>query len=521
MTHWGTLVACSRERAMPKERLSMRKIRDVLRLTAAGTSARQIAESLGMARSTVAECARRATLAGVSWPIPEGLDEAELERRIYPPVLSDKALPPLPDWSEVHAELSRKGVTLMLLWQEYKAGHPDGYQYSRFADLYRAWVGSLDIVLRQTHAPGDKLFVDYAGQTAPVVDRATGEVRDAQIFVAVLGHSSYTYAEATWTQTAADWLGAHVRTLEFIDGVAGAIVPDNLKTGVTRAHRYDPDLNPSYQDFAEHYGTTILPARVRKPRDKAKVESGVLLVERWILARLRNQVFFSLAELNTVIRGLVGELNAKPFQKREGSRASIYAATEKPALLPLPRRRYEYGDWKKAKVHLDYHVDVERHYYSVPYTLIGKTVEVRVCAATLEIFLHGNRVAAHLRSRVRGGFTTCPSHRPERHSAVVDLTHEKLLRQAEAIGPSTVAVLRTQRHSRKHPEYTVRACLGILRLARDFSQEQLEAACLRAIALKSTSYRAIRALIQAPVEPPQQSLSLPVHDNVRGPSYYA
>jgi transposase len=264
-----------------------------------------------------------------------------------------------------------------------------------------------------------------------------------------------------------------------------------------------------------------LPARVRKPRDKAKVESGVLLVERWILARLRNQVFFSLAELNGVIRGLITELNAKPFQKREGSRSSVFVTVDKPALRPLPQKPYEYGDWKKAKVHLDYHVDVERRYYSVPYPLIGKTVDVRICAATIEIYLRGERVAAHLRSQVRGSFTTCPSHRPERHSAVVDLTHEKLLRQAEAIGPSTVAVLRLQRHTRKHPEYTVRACLGIVRMAKDFSPEQLEAACHRALALKSTSSRAVRALITAPVQPPEQSLSLPLHDNVRGPSYYS
>lgn len=456
----------------------------------------------------------------MSWPLPPELSEDELERRLYPPPPPRPDAVPLPDWPAVQRELSRKGVTLMLLWQEYKAVHPAGYQYSRFADLYRAWLGAQDAVLRQVHAPGDKLFVDYAGQTVGVVDRATGEIRQAQIFVAVLGHSSYTYAEATWTQSAADWIGSHVRTLDFLGGAPGACVPDNLKAGVTRAHRYDPDINPAYQDFAEHYATTVLPARVRKPRDKAKAESGVLVVERWILARLRHQTFFSLADLNAAIRLLVDALNARPFQKRDGSRASVFEAADKPALRPLPAAPFEYGVWKKAKVHLDYHVDVERHYYSVPHGLIGRTVDVRVTASTVEIFLRGARIAAHVRSSIRGGFTTCPAHRPERHRAVVERSHEKLLARAEAIGPATAGVLQAQVHTRTHPEQALRTCLGILRLAQDFSPRQLEAACVRALILKSTSYRAIRALIMSPTVQTELSLSLPEHANVRGPSYY-
>ncbi|MGH8441833.1 MAG: IS21 family transposase [Nevskiaceae bacterium] len=504
---------------MPKERLSMRKIREVLRLTAAGVTARQVAKIVGVARSTVADCLRRCAAAGLCWPLPEGLAEDELTRRVYPPPPQRDDAPPAPDWPVLHAELSKKGVTLMLLWQEYRAATPDGYQYSRFCDLYRAWAATQDVVLRQAHAPGDKLFVDYAGQTVDVIDQRTGEIRAAQIFVAVLGHSAYTYAEATWTQSAPDWLGAHVRALEFLGGAPGAIVPDNLKAGVSRAHRYDPDLNPSYQELAEHYGLTVLPARVRKPRDKAKVESGVLLVERWILARLRHQTFFALAELNQAITGLIAELNAKPFQKREGSRASVFAEVERPALQPLPAHRYEYAAWKKAKVHLDYHVEVERHYYSVPHALVGKTVEVRLTAQTVEIFHRGSRVAAHVRSQMKGSFTTLPAHRPERHRAVVDLTHERLLKQAEAIGPATASVIRAQALTRKHPEYALRAGLGVLRLAKDFSPAKLEAACVRALALKSTSYRAVRALIQAP-EQTELSLSLPAHGNVRGSSYY-
>jgi transposase len=497
----------------------MRKIREVLRLTAAGLSARQVAAGAGLARSTVASLLRRAAAAGLSWPLPEGLDEAALVQRLYPPAPPPQGEIPLPNWPVVQQALSHKGVTLMLLWQEYKAQHPAGYQYSRFADRYRAWRGTQEAVLRQVHAPGDKLFVDYAGQTVDVVDPRTGEIRAAQIFVAVLGHSSYTYAEATWTQNAADWIGAQVRALAFFGGVPAAIVPDNLKAGVIKAHRYDPDLNPAYQDFAAHYATTVLPARVRKPRDKAKVEVGVQIVERWVLARLRHQTFFSLAELNAAIRALIQALNARPFQKRDGCRQSVFESVERAALKPLPAVRYEYATWKKAKVHLDYHVDIERHYYSVPHPLIGKTVDVRLCASTVEIFLRGIRVAAHVRSTVRGGFTTIPAHRPERHRAVVELTHEKLLRRAEAVGPATAGVLQAQIHTRTHPEQALRACLGILRLAQDFSPEKLEDACRRALALQSSSYRAVRALIASPPQT-ELTLSLPEHANVRGPSYY-
>ncbi len=289
------------------ERLSMRKIREVLRLTwEAGLTARQIAGSLQLARSTVGECLRRFHESGLSWPLPAELGDADLERRLFPPpVRAPGRNRPVPDWAVVHQELKRKGVTLALLWQEYKLAHPDGFQYSRFCDQYRAWAGTLDVVMRQTHRFGETLFVDYAGQTAAVIDRTTGEIRPAQVFVAVLGASNYTYAEATWTQQLPDWIGAHVRAFAFFGGVPEVIVPDNLKSGVTHAHRYEPDLNPTYADLAAHYGVAVLPARVRKPRDKAKVEVGVQVVERWILAALRHRQCFSLAELNQAMRDLL------------------------------------------------------------------------------------------------------------------------------------------------------------------------------------------------------------------------
>lgn len=498
----------------------MRKIREVLRLRfEAGLSERDIAASLSVARSTVQECLRRTRDAGLAWPLPEELDDAALTARLYPAPAAQPSFP-LPDFAHIHTELKRKGVTRVLLWQEYRAAHPDGCEYSAFCDHYRAWLATQDAVLRQSHAPGDKVFVDYAGQTVPIVNPGSGEIRAAEVFVAVLGHSSYTYAEATWSQSTADFLGAQANAFEAFGGSPGAIVPDNLKAGVIKPDRYDPDLNPAYGEFARHYGLAILPARVRKPRDKAKVESGVLLVERWILARLRDRTFFSLEALNATLRELTIELNAKPFQKREGSRASVFADAERPTLAPLPAERYEYATWKKAKVHLDYHVEIERRYYSVPYGLIGRTVDVRLTARAVEIFHRGKRVALHLRSTVRGTFTTTAEHRSPRHQAVVELSHERLLREAESVGPATAAVIRQQVHARVHPEQTLRRSLGILRLAKDFDAARLEAACRRALTLGSTNYRTLRALIKAPQQQELPGLSIPAHDNLRGPSYY-
>ncbi|MGH8296605.1 MAG: IS21 family transposase [Steroidobacteraceae bacterium] len=497
----------------------MRKIREVLRLRAEGFSKHQIANATGCVRSTVQECLRRCAAAGLAWPLPPELDEEALYARLY-----RRAVPlshtPAPDFARLHAELKRPGVTRMLLWQEYKAAQPDGWQYSAFCDAYRRWLGGQDAVLRQTHRPGEKLFVDYAGPTVPVTDRQTGLVRPAQIFVAVLGASNYTYVEATWTQGLADWLGSHVRALGFFNGVPAVIVPDNLKSGVTKPSRYEPELNPSYQDFAEHYGIAILPARVRKPRDKAKVEGGVLIVERAILARLRNLTFFSLADLNTALATLLAELNGKPFQQREGSRQSLFEAEERPTLRPLPARPYEFAEWKKAKVHLDYHVQVEGAFYSVPYALIGQTVDVRLTAHGVEVFHRQRLVAAHPRCRERGHFTTTADHRPERHSAVIDLTHEKLMQRALAIGPATAAVLAQQARRRRHPEEALRANLGILRLARDFSPAALEAAATRALQLGALSYRALRTLITAPAVVPVEPVLPLTHPNVRGGDYF-
>ena len=504
---------------MGQTRLPVRKIREVLRLKAEGFSDRQIAMSIGSARSTVQECIRRVRQAGLVWPLPAEVDEERLHAQLY-----RRAVPlsrtPQPDFAHLHRELARRGVTRLLLWEEYRAVHPDGWQYSVFCDQYRRWLARQELVLRQDHAPGDKLFVDYAGQTVPIMDRHTGECRAAQIFVAVLGCSNYTHAEATWTQGAADWLASHVRALSSFGGVPRAIVPDNLKSGVNKAHRYEPELNPAYQDFAEHYGVAILPARVRRPRDKAKVETGVLIVERWILARLRNHTFFSLGELNATVQGLLERLNTRAFKKLEGNRRSRFEALERPALRPLPLRAYEFGEWKKAKVHPDYHIEVGRAYYSVPYALIGERVDVRLTAQAIEIFHAGQLVAAHARASERNQRSTRRAHRPERHVAIIERTLEHTLARAAAIGAATAELIGQQAQHRRHPEETLRSAQGILRLARDFSAARLERACERALALRSYSYRAVRTLIETPEAPAARAALDLAHENVRGATYF-
>ena len=506
---------------MAQTRLSMIKIREVLRLRfEARLTERQIAAAVGVSRSTVQQCLLRARAAAITWPLPPELDEGALGARLYPQPHAMPANAAMPDFAVVHQELKRPGVTRELLWREYQAAHPQGFRYTAFCNHYRRWLGRQDLVLRQDHVPGDKMFVDYAGQTVPLTDRYTGEVRCAQIFVAVLGASNYTYAEATLSQQLPDWLGSHARALEYFGGAPRAVVPDNLKSAVTKARRYEPDLNRSYQEFAEHYGVAVLPARVRRPRDKAKVETAVLIVERWILARLRNRTFFSLAELNAAIAERIEDLNTRQFKKMPGCRRSRFVELEQPALRSLPARAYEFGTWKKSKVHPDYHIEVARCYYSVPYRLIGEIVDVRLTAQALEIFHQGMLVASHARAKERAHRSTRRAHRPERHLAVIDRSLERTFERAAGIGPATRAVIENQARHRRHPEETLRSAQGFLRLSLDFSPERLERACERALLLKAYSYRAVRALIELPDSPSTPAaLDLP-HENLRGAEYF-
>jgi transposase len=504
----------------------MRKIREVLRLRfAQGLSQRAIGASVRLSTGAVNSCLSRARLAGVVWPLPDGLSDTQLEALLYPPppdVATERR--PVPEWAVVHRELRRPNMTLALLWEEYRTGPGalDGFGYSWFCDLYREWVSRLKPTLRQVHTAGERVFVDFAGHTMEVIDGATGEIRSAEVFVAVLGASNYTYAEATWTQSLADWIGAHVRMLAFIGGVPGQIVSDNLRAGITRACFYEPLVNRTYADMATHYGTAVIPARPYKPRDKAKVEVGVQVVQRWILARLRNRRFFSLVELNQAIRELVAQLNDRPMRGWGTTRRALYEQIDRPALLQLPPTPYEYADWKRCRVNLDYHVEIEKHFYSVPFQLLRAEVEARITATTVEIFHRGKLVATHLRSLRAHRPTTVAEHMPSSHRRYRDWTHERILREAAVVGDDTAALVEIILRSRPHPEQGFRSCIGILGLAKRYDAERLDGACARALALGTRSYSSVAAILKnaqekKTAEPEQPSL---FHENIRGPGYY-
>jgi transposase len=407
---------------------------------------------------------------------------------------------------------------------EYRQEHQDGYGYSQFCQHYREWKQPLNPIMRQKHKAGEKLFVDYAGQTVAVVDPETGEIREAQVFVATLGASNYTYAEAHWTQSLPNWIAAHVRALEFLGGVPEMVIPDNLKAGVTSPNLYEPDLNPTYQDFARHYGIAVVPARVRRPRDKATVEVGVQVVERWILARLRDRTFFSLAELNQAIAELLAELNRREMKHLGQSRLELFVEVDRPALSPLPAQPYEFALWKKTRVHIDYHVSFEKHFYSVPYTLTGKEVTIRATEKTVEIFYQRKRVASHPRSTAQGRFSTHSVHMPPEHQFYSKWSPERFLRWAKEIGEQTSELVSRALDARRHPEQAYRTCLGVLGLAKRYSPERLEAACQRANTAGISSYKGIHNILrnkldQRPLEP-ESDIPLPPHENIRGENYY-
>jgi len=514
---------------VPRPRLAMRKVRDILRLAwGQGLSRRQVGASLGIPFTTVADHLRRASEAGLSWPLPDGLDDAALEAALFArePAPPTEARP-VPDWRQVHRELRRPGVTLMLLWLEYKEANPDdGYSYSQFCHHYRAFQRHIDLVMRQEHRAGEKLFVDFPGDRLAIYDRRTGEVAiEAELFVAVLGASNYLYAEAVASQQLAQWVGAHVHAFEFFGAVPRIVVCDNLAAGVTKAHRYEPDVNATYSEMAAHYGVAIIPTRPRKPRDKAKVEAGVLLAERWILARLRNWRFFSLAEANAVIRELVVAINERPFTKMAGSRRSWFEELERPVMRPLPATRYEVATWRLgAKVNIDYHIEADGHYYSVPYQLVGQRVDVRMTATTVEVFHSSRRIASHVRSHVKGGHTTDPAHMPVAHRRHAEWSPSRIIAWAQRTGPATAGLAEAIMAARPHPEQGYRSCLGIIRLGDRYGAERVEAACARALAARALSYRSVESILRHGLDTqplgPRPVRAHPRHANVRGPGYY-
>lgn len=506
----------------------MNKIKEILRLHFdSKLSQHQIAASLKISSGVVNKYISLARAAALSWPM-DPLDDKALRALLRP--YKDTAKPCIfvePDYSSIHQELKQKGVTLLLLWQEYEAVYgKKAYRYARFCAKYKDWLERQKPSMRQTHRAGEKLFIDYCGPTLDVIDPTTGEIRSAAVFVAVLGASNYTYAEATWDQKLPNWIGSHVRAFQFFGGVPALLIPDNLKSAVTKANRYEPELNRTYADLACHYATAIVPARPYKPKDKAKVENAVLVVERWILARLRHQTFVGLAELNAAISELLQQLNHRPFKKLPGTRASQFEAIDKPALKPLPERSYELAQFSKARVHVDYHIEVDRHYYSVPYTLIKQALDVRLTLHTVECFNEGVRVASHIRSFLKGKHTTLAEHMPPSHKAYSEWSPGRFLNWALDIGPNTRDVIQRLLNQGAHPEQSYRSCFGILSLAKRYGKARLEAAAYRALAIGSPRRHSIESILkkgleQQPLKPNETNASPAVkHENIRGASHY-
>lgn len=510
----------------------MRKIRDILRLRhEAGLGYRGIASALNIGYGTVVDYLNRAKQAGLSWPIPPELQERDLGRLLFPTqARTGQRRFSEPDFPGIHQELPCKGITKQLLWQEYRQQHPDdGYSYAQFCHRYRVWLGRQPRSMRQIHTAGEKLFVDYCGPTMTVVNPDTGECRQAQIFVAVLGASNYTFACATWSQGQADWLNAHVQAFSFFGGVPQLVVPDNLKSAVRKTHRYEPDINPSYQQLAVHYQTAIMPARPYKPKDKAKAEVAVQIVERWIMARLRHQDFFTLASLNQAIRLLLDDLNQRPFKKLPGTRLSQFEQLDQPALRPLPAQPYQYTEIKQARVHIDYHIEYDKHYYSVPHHLIKQAVEVQASDTAVVIYSQGQRVASHPRSYRQGGHTTCTEHMSQSHRAMSEWSGQRFLNWAGSIGAETREVVSCILREKRHEQQSFRRILALLSNARKYGRERLNNACGRALLINSPTRSSVESIlkqgldqvaVETPDEAVQEELSLDTHENVRGEQYY-
>lgn len=504
----------------------MRQIRQALRLhLEAGLSHSRTGRALGIPKATVGKYARLARAAGVDWTIAQDLSDEELEARLYQPAVPRASRHLEPDYALIHQELKRPGVTLQLLWEEYAQANPLAYKYTSFCIKYRQWAQGLKRSMRQVHIAGDKLFADYAGQTVPIVDAATGEIRAAQIFVAALGASNYTYACATATQTAADWVGSLIGALEFIGGVPKLIVPDQPRALIAQPDRYEPGVGRLVEEFCDHYSVAVLPARPAHPRDKPKVETAVLVVERWILARLRNRRFFSLAELNGAIAELLAELNRRPFKKLPGCRREAFERLDQPALKPLPPTRMPIVRFKTARVNIDYHVELDGHYYSVPHRLARSQVELRISSTTVQAFAGTQCVAVHAYSAIKGAFTTHSEHMPASHRAHREWTPAKLIAWGERVGVACAALVRWQMEHRPHPEQGYRACLGLQRLARKYGHQRLEAACTRAMSIRSPTFRSVDSILKSgmdrqPLPSKPAQTALPLHENVRGPDYY-
>jgi transposase len=504
----------------------MRKISEIFRQRyELKRSYRDIANSLNISKSTLSHYLAHAKVAGISWPLPEGITEQELYDKLFLPVTQPTTQRPLPEWEVVHRELRKKGMTLRLLWREYRDIHPDGLGYTQFCGRYRDFVKTITPVMRQVHKAGEKTFVDYAGMIVPWINPATGEIHEAQIFVGALGASQFMFVEATATQQLPDWIQSHVRMWEYFGGVSEVVVPDNLKSGVTKVHRYDPDINVNYQHLSEHYCFAIIPARAAEPKDKAKVENAVGIVERQILAPMRHATFTSIGEINAAIKPRLHVLNNQSFQKMKTSRRELFESVDKPALKPLPPERYQYAEWVNARIHIDYHFVFDDHYYCVPYRYIHHPVQVRATNKTVECFYQGKRIAAHARSYVRYGFTTLKEHMPPAHLAQAEWSPERMKRWAKKIGQKTSEFIDHMIASRPFAQQAFRSCLGLLRMGDRFGEDRLERACAIALSVGATRYHQVESILKKrldtlPTSHEQNELIISDHENIRGSKYY-
>ena len=511
---------------MATERLSMRKTREILRQKwELGRSHRAVAASVGLSSGAIGATVARAAAAGLDWAAVESLSDEALDERLYgaKPVTTRAQ----PDCEYLHAERKKPGVTLELLHVEYLEKNSGGYRYTQFCERYRQWLSRRGLTMRQVHVAGEKLFVDYSGKRPHIIDGKTGEVTEVELFVAVLGASNYTYAEATRTQRGHDFIASHVHAFNELGGVPAAVVPDQLKSGVTLACRYEPGIQRTYEELARHYGTTVLPARPMHPRDKAKVEVGVQIVQRWILARLRNETFFSLDALNDRIAELRVDLNDRKMRLYGASRQQLFERLDKPALKALPAEPFEYAEWKTARLNIDYHAEIDHHYYSAPHALVHEQVEARITTTTIELFHKGQRIASHIRSYARAKHTTTPEHMPKSHREHKDWSPSRIVNWAATIGPKTRELAEAILAERRHPEQGYRSCLGILRLGKRYGNERLEAACTRAVAVRARSYRHVESMLKngldrlSPAEPNTPAANTSVaHENIRGGGYY-
>lgn len=515
----------------------MRKIREVLRLRhECGCQHRQIALACEMSPSTVADYLGRAERAGLTWEEAKPLSDAEVEARLFSYVgRSEPAARAAIDFGWVHAELGRVGVTLQLLWGEYEAAAKQRgaqpYQYSQFCELYGNWRGRRRLSMRQVHRPGEKLFLDYSGKKPRIWDPETGEVTEVELFVGVLGASNYTFAEATLSQAVPDFCASTVRALEYFGAAPAIAVPDQLRSAVKRPDRYDPDINDAFAELGQHYGMAIIPAPPRKPKGKAKVEAGVLVAQRWILARLRNRVFFSLADLNHAIAELLEELNTRRFQKLPGTRREAFESIDRPSMRLLPRLRFELPERKKTRANIDYHVEFDGRLYSVPFKLRQEPIEVRATPSVVECFHGGVRVASHRRSYARPGTAvTAPEHRPREHQDYGEWSPERMTDWAGKFGPHVAEVARRTMAQYPQPEMGFRPVLGIIRVAEKHGATAMDAACQRALSVagKSAPHRRhIEGILKrgieraAPANAPTAPRAVDEHEHVRGPSYYA